>query len=162
MTTVDTDVALLKREAEQNAQIVTKLDNAIEKLTDLGNDITKMLALHEQRLDRLEQIDNEIHGLVEKRRVELQADIKYLDGKLASTIKEISDKVDSTEDRLMDFMKEIKAELTKDSETRETSHDELVKRVESLEKWRWMVVGASALAAFVLEKVFPVVLHIAG
>ena len=149
----DTDVALLKREAEQSAQIVSKLDNAIEKLTGLSNDLTKMLALHDQRIGRLEQIENEIHGLVEKRHVEVQTDIKYLDTKLAATSKEISDDLRKTEDRIVVAIKDIKTDIGKDIETISDAHDDLLGRVEALEKWRWMLVGGGTALGFVISTV---------
>jgi hypothetical protein len=163
MSTVDTDVALLKREAEQNIYSFSKLDNAIEKITDLGNDITKMLALHAQRLDRLEKIDQDIHGLVEKRRIELQTDIKYLDSKLASTIKEVSETFAETESRIMsalkEFKSEIKAEIKGDFESKSGAEKELVERVASLEKWRWLMVGGGVVVGAIITKLVPL-LHL--
>jgi ElaB/YqjD/DUF883 family membrane-anchored ribosome-binding protein len=157
---IQMDVALLQRDTEQTTAIVTKLDNAIEKLTNLGNDITKMLALHEQRLNRLEQIDNEIHGLVEKRRVELQTDIVSLEGKLASSIKEISSDITSTEDRIMGAIKDVKTDIKEDRDESVKTHGDLVKRVEALEKWRWMMVGGGvAIGVLVTKIIFPI-LHI--
>jgi chromosome segregation ATPase len=150
------DIALLKRDTEQTSQIVTKLDNAIEKLTDLGTDISKMLALHEQRLGRLEQIDNEIHGLVETRRAELQTDINALEGKLASTIKEISNDINQTEDRLMGAIKGVKDDIKTESVEKKKDHDALVKRVEALERWRYILIGGGLALGFLIEKVLPI------
>src|SRR6185437_1222 len=128
----DVTIALLQRDYQQTAQIVSKMDTAIEKLTDLGTDMKQMLALHDQRINRLEQIDNEIHGLVEKRRTELQDDIKDLDGKLASTIKEIIGDLANVETRIMkaisDVKDEIKSDIKTDNEERNKSHNDLVKR----------------------------------
>lgn len=153
---IEMDVALLKRDTIQTTQIVTKLDNAIEKLTDLGNDITKMLALHEQRLGRLEQIDNEIHGLVETRRAELQTDINALEGKLASTIKEISTDINKTEDRLMNAIKGVKDDIEDEGKKKDNQHEALVKRVEALERWRYILLGGGLAVGFIIEKILPV------
>jgi ElaB/YqjD/DUF883 family membrane-anchored ribosome-binding protein len=146
---IQTDVAVLKRDTEQTAQIVTKLDNAIEKLTNLGTDISKMLALHEQRINRLEQIDNEIQGLVEKRRTELQGDIGHLENKLTST-----------EDRIMGAIKDVKADIKTEAEAKSKTHEALVKRVEALEKWRWMMVGGGMAVGILVTKIIFPILHI--
>lgn len=156
----DVQLALLQRDNEQTAQIVSKMDTAIAKLTDLGNDITKMLALHDQRINRLEQIDNEIQGLVEKRRSELQTDIKDLDGKLASTIKEIVGDIANTETRIMDAIKDVKSDIKTDKDAKAASDAELVKRVEKLERWRWMMLGGGFVVGFIIEKILPLVLGI--
>jgi ElaB/YqjD/DUF883 family membrane-anchored ribosome-binding protein len=155
--TEDVQLALLRRDNEQTAQIVSKMDTAIEKLTDLGTDMKQMLALHESRLNRLEQIDNEIHGLVEKRRNELQDDIKDLDGKLASTIKEITGDIANTESRIMDAIKDVKSDIKADKDAKAASDKELVKRVEKLERWRWMMLGGGFVVGFIVEKILPLV-----
>jgi chromosome segregation ATPase len=153
---VELDVALLRRDSEATTQIVTKLDNAIEKLTDLGTDMKQMLVLHEQRLGRLEKIDNEIHGLVETRRAELQTDINDLEGKVASTVKEISSDINKTEDRLMTAIKGVKDDIEKDGKKKDENHDALTKRVEALEKWRYIIIGGGVAVGFIIEKVLPI------
>jgi uncharacterized protein YgiM (DUF1202 family) len=163
----DVTIALLQRDYEQTQQIVSKMDTAIEKLTDLGVDMKQMLALHEQRINRLEQIDNEIHGLVEKRRTELQTDIKDVDAKLANTIKEITGDLANVETRIMkaiaDVKEDIKTDIKTDKEEKAESDKELVKRVEKLEKWRWMMLGGGFVVGFIIEKVLPLLLpHVGG
>jgi hypothetical protein len=153
-------IALLQRDYEQTAQIVSKMDTAIEKLTGLGNDMTKMLALHEQRINRLEQVDNEVQILVEKRRNELQDDIKDLDGKVSTALKE-------TEQRIMQAIKDvkvdIKADLDADAETKQEEFKGLAKRVSTLEKWRWMMLGGGFVIGFIIEKILPLLLpHVGG
>jgi ElaB/YqjD/DUF883 family membrane-anchored ribosome-binding protein len=158
----DVKLALLQRDHEQTAQIVSKMDTAIEKLTGLGSDITKMLALHGERINRLEQIDNEIHGLVEKRRTELQDDIKDLDGKLASTIKEITGDIANTETRIMEAIKDVKSDIKSDKDEKAKTDKELVKRVEKLERWRWMMLGGGFVVGFIIEKLLPLLFGIHG
>jgi chromosome segregation ATPase len=153
---VEMNIALLQRESEATTQIVTKLDNAIEKLTDLGTDMKQMLLLHDQRLGRLEQIDGEIHGLVETRRAELQTDINALEGKVASTVKEISNDITKTEDRLMTAIKGVKDDIEKNDEKNDDNHSDLKKRVEALERWRYILVGAGLAVGFILEKILPI------
>jgi DNA-binding ferritin-like protein len=158
----DVRIALMQRDHEQTSQIVSKMDTAIEKLTDLGTDITKMLALHGERINRLEQIDNEIHGLVEKRRTELQDDIKDLDGKLASTIKEIVGDIANTEARIMDAIKDVKADIASEKVSKTASDLLLTARVEKLEKWRWMMLGGGFVVGFIIEKILPLMMGIHG
>ena len=45
-----TDLQVLKNEVEQVASVNTKLDNAIDKLTDISGSIKSMLAVHEEIL----------------------------------------------------------------------------------------------------------------
>ena len=43
-----TDLQVLKNEVEQVASVNTKLDSAIDKLTDISGSIKSMLAVHEE------------------------------------------------------------------------------------------------------------------
>ena len=65
-----TQLQVLKNEVEQVASVNTKLDNAIDKLTDISGGIKSMLAVHEEKLSKQEEIDKAIVNLVENRRVE--------------------------------------------------------------------------------------------
>ena len=138
---VDTDIALLREGLSQHVSLVNKLDTTIEKIAGIGNDISKMLALHEQRIDRLERIDQEIHNVVELRRVENAKDLGTVEGKLNAAIDKITKEISATEDRVVAVIKERDAESEKISE-----------RVNSLEKWRWMVVGGGAVIGVVASK----------
>ena len=52
-----TDLQVLKNEVEQVASVNTKLDSAIDKLTDISGSIKSMLAVHEEKLSKQEEID---------------------------------------------------------------------------------------------------------
>ena len=52
--TIKTDLELLKKEVEDMKQIHTRLDTAIEKLTDVSSCVNRMLAVHEEKLARQE------------------------------------------------------------------------------------------------------------
>ena len=55
--TLQTDLQILKNEVEQVAGVNTKLDSAIDKLTDISASIKSMLAVHEEKLSKNEEID---------------------------------------------------------------------------------------------------------
>lgn len=46
-----TEIELLKKDQEQLKQIFTRLDISVEKLADAATNISKILALHEQRTE---------------------------------------------------------------------------------------------------------------
>jgi uncharacterized coiled-coil protein SlyX len=43
-------VAILEQKLEDLKDIIVKIDDAIEKLSEVNSNVTKMLAVHEQRL----------------------------------------------------------------------------------------------------------------
>ena len=61
-----TDLQVLKNEVEQVASVNTKLDSAIDKLTDVTNCLNRMIAVQEQKLDQQEQDDNYLKEVITK------------------------------------------------------------------------------------------------
>jgi len=60
MSEENVKVAVLQQKLEDLKHIVIKLDDAIEKLSEVNINVGKMLAVHEQRITTQEETDNEI------------------------------------------------------------------------------------------------------
>ena len=143
---LETEVAVLKSDVNRMTSLFSRLDTAIEKMGDVSNNIAKMLAVHEERLSKQDDIDEELFSLVEKRRQEIQGDIKELHSRITTVSRELSDDINETEQRIMTAMtygtSEIKRCITEENKV-------LEKRVSELEKWRWIIIGGSVvLGAF--------------
>ena len=65
-----TELQVLKNEVNQVASVNEKLDSAIDKLTDISASIKSMLAVHEEKISKTEEVDKAIFNLLESRRVE--------------------------------------------------------------------------------------------
>jgi len=144
---LETEVAVLKSDVNRMTSLFSRLDTAIERMGDVSNNIAKMLAVHEERLSKQDDIDEELFNLVERRRQEIQGDIKELHSRITTVSRELSDDLNETEQRIMTAMtygtSEIKKCITQETKTISTQHSELEKRVSELEKWRWIIIGGS-------------------
>ena len=76
-----TELQILKNEVEQVSTVTTKLDTAIDKLTDISGSIKSMLAVHEEKLSKQEEIDKAIFNLLENRRVESDSKFEDIHGR---------------------------------------------------------------------------------
>lgn len=153
---LDTEVAILKSDVARITTLFEKLDTAIEKMGDVSNNIAKMLAVHEERLSKQDDIDEELFSLVEKRRQEIQGDIKELHSRITTVSRELSDDITETEHRLMTAMTygttDIKKCITEETKTITEQQVELEKRVTELERWKWLIMGGSVvMGAFAHE-----------
>ena len=137
-----TDVQVLKNEVEQVANVNTKLDNAIDKLTDISSSIKSMLAVHEEKLSKQEDIDKAIFNLIESRRVEFDNNYKELHARINKIHKELTDEIEMSEKRLMCEIKTLNSNLDG--------------RIGVFEKYRWIIIGA----AIVLGLSMPSILNI--
>ena len=50
-------VAVLEERLENFEAVVSKLDSAIEKIAEVNNNVSRMLAVHEERISKQEEID---------------------------------------------------------------------------------------------------------
>ena len=123
-----TDVQVLKTEVEQVANVNTKLDNAIDKLTDISGSIKSMLAVHEEKLSKQEEIDKAIFNLIENRRVEFDNNYKELHARINKIHKELTDEIEMSEKRLMCEIKTLNSNLDG--------------RIGVFEKYRWIIIGS--------------------
>ena len=142
MAELETEVNLLKKELEDQAKIHDRLDVAIEKLTDVSNSINRMLAVHEEKLTRQEEAIFDAEQQIEIRRNELTTKIDELHSRITTNTKEI--------------MTAAASQHAEQNKEIQKIRDELKDRVGVLEKWRHVLIGASIVAGFILNKFIQV------
>jgi len=67
-------VAVLEERLQNFEAIVTKLDSAIEKLAEVNNNVSRMLAVHEERISKQEDIDSVLFDKIDKLRDKMDFD----------------------------------------------------------------------------------------
>jgi hypothetical protein len=67
-------VALLDQKLEDLKHIVVRIDNAIEKLSEVNSNVSKMLAVHEERITKQEETDSVLFAKIDKLRDKVDRD----------------------------------------------------------------------------------------
>jgi len=70
----DIKVAVLEQKLEDLKDIIVKIDDAIEKLSEVNSNVTKMLAVHEQRISKQEETDSILFIKIDKLRDKVDRD----------------------------------------------------------------------------------------
>lgn len=113
--------------------VVSRLDTSIEKISQVSTDIGKLLAVHSERINQLERSTD--------RRV--------------NDTKEILTKLEAVELSLEHKIQNSIAELTKqyklEHESIKSDTKKLATKIETLETWRWFVVGGAMAAAWIVS-----------
>jgi len=138
-----TDLQVLKNEVEQVASVNTKLDNAIDKLTDISGSIKSMLAVHEEKLSKQEEIDKAIFNLLENRRVESDSKFEDIHGRLNKSVENLREEVELSEKRLMCEIKSLASNLDG--------------RIGVFEKYRWIIIGAAIVLGLSMPQILSVI-----
>ena len=138
-----TDLQVLKNEVDQVASVNTKLDSAIDKLTDISGSIKSMLAVHEEKLSKQEEIDKAIFNLIENRRVEFDTNYKELHARINKIHRELTDEIEMSEKRLMCEIKTLNSNLDG--------------RIGVFEKYRWIIIGAAIVLGLSMPQILSVI-----
>jgi len=120
------DIAVLKADRDTSGQVHQKLDNAITRLTDISAGIKSMLAVHEEKLRRVDTSQDDLFSILEDRRREWETDLKDLHSRISTQSRDLREAIDQVTNRL-------------DS------------RVGVLERWRWLIIGGAILLGFILQ-----------
>ena len=67
-------VAVLEERLQNFEALVTKLDSAIEKIAEVNNNVSRMLAVHEERISKQEEIDSVLFDKIDKLRDKMDLD----------------------------------------------------------------------------------------
>ena len=67
-------IAVLEQKIEDLKPIVLRIDAAIEKLSEVNTTVSRMLAIHEERISKQEEIDKVLFVKIDKLRDKMDAD----------------------------------------------------------------------------------------
>ena len=131
MADLNTEVQLLKKEVSDMKMIYSRLDKAIEKISDVSNSINRMLAVHEEKISQQDEVQI-------RSEQEINNDIKELHSRISTNNRELITLMSEQHKEQTDKMTKLEIEL----------HG----RVGVLEKWRWIIIGGSIVVGFILQK----------
>lgn len=128
---INTEVALLKKEVSDIKVIFSRLDVAIEKITDVSSCVNRMLAVHEEKIANAEEAQS-------KANIEFTTDIKELHSRVTSNYKELTEMMQLHHKEQALHIQQLQNDLNG--------------RVGILEKWRWLIIGGAIVVGFALQK----------
>lgn len=122
-TELEKRVIVLEKEIEVNSSYLGRLDDSIEKLTDVSTRVTTLLEVHEHRIDQADETFKLLTSLIEKRKDDAEAKFVEQDEKI---------------EKLRTWFDEKFTTLTADFRTDVTA---LSTKLGDVTKYVWMIVG---------------------
>ena len=104
------------------------------------------MAVHEEKLARQEEA-------LDEQEKQLRDNIQELHSRITTNAKETHLAMSDMERRLVEQMN---AHSLKEEEHFRKMREELSNRVGILEKWKWVIVGGSIVAGFIIQKVITI------
>jgi DNA repair exonuclease SbcCD ATPase subunit len=127
--TLKVDVSVLKERVSTLTELCHKMDRVIEKLADNQLDLA-----------------GQIYQDMDKRKEQTVSDIKELHSRITTVDRNLSDKIELTERRIMDEIKALRECIDQHNEKEEA---DMLK----LSQWRWMVAGGVIVFAWLVTNV---------
>jgi polyhydroxyalkanoate synthesis regulator phasin len=138
LNNVRTDVEILKKDVSNIQGLLGRLDNAIDKIADASNGISRILAVHDTQISdtRLEvsevnRVRENSTELLHKRISEKEAEHRIL--------------AEKNHESLMEFLK--------DHDTRSENYiTAMNERITTLERWKWVMLGGATVVGFLIAE----------
>jgi len=123
------DVEVLKTQVSNITHLCEKMDTIIEKL-----------------VDNQDRMVNQIYTDMNKKQEDTGQDIKELHSRITTVDRNLSDKIELTERRIMDEIKSLHSTI---NEHNKKEDDDLKKILQ----WKWMLAGGVVVLAWIISNV---------
>ena len=133
-TEIKVDIESLRKDIENMNTINGRIDTAIDKLTDVSASIKYMLAVHEEKIQRQEKIDEVIFDKLKDRADEI-----------SDVYRELKRDVEMSEKRLLIEIKSLK--------------NDIGARVGVLERYKWLILGGAIVIGWIMSKNLMPLIH---
>ena len=130
-TEIKIDVEVLKRDVNTITQLCEKMDKVIEKLVDHQGVII-----------------NQIYDDMDKRKADTNSDIKELHSRITSTTRELSEKMERSDENIMKELKELNAKIQA-----HTDNEDRI--VEKFLKYKWFLVTGVIVISWLTAHLGP-------
>lgn len=121
------EIELMKKDIGMISKLCEKMDTTIDKLQVVATELSKIVSLQEQKMQAQEQINKEVEVILERQQKEHTTDIK-----------ELNQKIDRTEHAILQELQKVR--------------EDLGKKINVIETWRYMIMGGISLAVFLIAQ----------
>ena len=140
------DIELLKKDVSIITSLCEKFDTTIDKMQEIASNLSRMVSLQEQKIETQEKVTKEVQSVLEMRRIEHNEDIKELHSRITTVNRELSSKIEESENKILAELHCLKNEIMKEKKT-------FGGRLSEIEAWKYTMVGALMVITWILAKV---------
>jgi len=123
------DVGVLKTQVATLTSLCNKMDQVIEKL-----------------MEKQDINTNNIYDDMNNKKQETQADIKELHSRITTVDRNLSDKLELTERRIMEEIKSLRDDIAEHNKVED-------KQISKILEWKWMAAGGIVTLAWLVSHI---------
>jgi len=143
---LETELAIVKNEIGQIGHLFSKLEITLEKITNVSTNVSQILAVHERRLHETDLQFESVKNRMEIGDARVKEDIKDLHSRITSTSREVEEKMSREIEKVLHAIQDLKTHMLE-------KDNKLEERIETLERWRWIMVGILIAAGAFLPEI---------
>ena len=143
---LETELAIVKNEIGQIGHLFSKLEITLEKITNASTNVSQILAVHERRLHETDLQFESVKNRMEIGDGRVKEDIKDLHSRITSTSREVEEKMSREIEKVLHAIQDLKTHMLE-------KDNKLEERIETLERWRWIMVGILIAAGAFLPEI---------
>ena len=87
--TIETKVAILEEKLHTTEQLMQRIESAIEKMSEVNANVTKMLAVHEQKIETNDKVDAILFAKIDQLSAKMDTDHNAVLDKLQGLEKKV-------------------------------------------------------------------------
>lgn len=150
------DVEILKSEMTSVSKICEKMDGTLDKIQQVSVDLSKIVALQEQKHEMQDEINRRVekkiedeHNSTKEEVLLVKSKIDKVEAHLAEKIEEVSKERKLGYEKLTNKMAESEEKILKELAT---VKENVNKKVYEIDAWRYTIMGGIVLASFLITK----------
>lgn len=150
---VETNIAVLEQKLHTTDTVLERLADSFEKISDVSNSLTKILAIHDERFTNQAKYNNETDKTIEAIAKEHK-----------QTLSEFFIRMETNEYKLLNMVEEMRKDLRDrdDNMTKIlTDRDEKINsRITALEQWRYTSMGIVSVVSAIIGYLMPTIMNL--
>ncbi len=87
--TIETKVAILEEKLHTTEQLMQRIESAIDKMSEVSANVTKMLAVHEQKIEANDKVDTILFSKIDQLSIKMDTDHNVVLDKLQGLEKKV-------------------------------------------------------------------------
>ena len=135
----------LQRDGEKVSYIMDKLDVAVERLTQVAADFSKLIAVHESRIVHQELLSTDIVNRLEQRRIEVDSKLDQLAARIIIENDNLKKHIDNLIEKQSGKIKDVEKQTSE-------QFVEVNKQLATHEKIIWISSGVAIVVGFILSQ----------
>ena len=144
MSDNDTRIAVLERDISNITGLFGRLDSALDKLTDISGSIKQLLAVHDQRLNNQEKVDEKLNSMIEKSKQVTDNQYEALHKRIGEVKDELYEELDKRNERIEKAMESMQI-------GQDEHHRIMLEKVSSMDKYKWIIIGGAVVVGYIIS-----------